>query len=64
MDALAEKFDLTSVSRSSAKFDPDDLKGLNARLVHDMPYADAKDRLDDMGVGGRRGLLERRSRQL
>ncbi|WP_395174879.1 glutamate--tRNA ligase [Roseibium alexandrii] len=52
MDALVEKFDLTSVSRSSAKFDPEDLKGLNARLVHDMPYADAKDRLDDMGVGG------------
>lgn len=52
MDALVEKFELTSVSRSSAKFDPEDLKGLNARLVHDMPYADAKDRLDDMGVGG------------
>ena len=52
MDALVEKFDLTSVSRSSAKFDPEDLKGLNARLVHEMPYADAKDRLDDMGVGG------------
>jgi glutamyl-tRNA synthetase len=52
MDALVEKFDLTSVSRSSAKFDPEDLKGLNARIVHEMPYADAKDRLDDMGVGG------------
>ncbi len=52
MDALVEKFDLTSVSRSSAKFDPEDLKGLNARLVHEMPYADAKDRLDYMGVGG------------
>ena len=52
MDALVEKFDLTSVSRSSAKFDPDDLKGLNARLVHEMPYADAKGRLDEMGVGG------------
>ncbi|MFN3132299.1 glutamate--tRNA ligase [Roseibium sp.] len=52
MDALVEKFDLTSVSRSSAKFDPEDLKGLNARLVHEMPYADAKDRLDEMGVGG------------
>ncbi|WP_422024314.1 glutamate--tRNA ligase [Roseibium sp.] len=52
MDALVEKFDLTSVSRSSAKFDPEDLKGLNARLVHEMPYADAKGRLDEMGVGG------------
>lgn len=52
MDALVEKYDLTSVSRSSAKFDPEDLKGLNARLVHEMPYADAKDRLDEMGVGG------------
>lgn len=52
MDGLVEKFDLTSVSRSSAKFDPEDLKGLNARLVHDLPYASAQDRLGALGVGG------------
>ncbi|WP_420410941.1 glutamate--tRNA ligase [Roseibium sp.] len=52
MDALVEKFDLTSVSRSSAKFDPEDLKGLNSRLVHDMSYAQVKDRLDALEIGG------------
>ncbi|GAA0782866.1 glutamate--tRNA ligase [Roseibium denhamense] len=52
MDALVEKFDLTSVSRSSAKFDPEELKVLNARLVHDMPFEVASDRLKDLGIGG------------
>ncbi|MEP3049334.1 MAG: glutamate--tRNA ligase [Roseibium sp.] len=52
MDALVEKFDLTSVSRSSAKFDPEDLKGLNARLVHDMPFGTVKDRLAALGIPG------------
>ncbi|QDG78094.1 glutamate--tRNA ligase [Labrenzia sp. PHM005] len=52
MDALVEKFDLTSVSRSSAKFDPEDLKGLNSRLVHDMSYAQVKNRLDGLDIGG------------
>lgn len=52
MDDLVAKFDLTSVSRSSAKFDPEDLKGLNARLVHEMPYTQVKDRLDALEIGG------------
>jgi glutamyl-tRNA synthetase len=50
MDALVEKFDLTSVSRSSAKFDPEELKSLNARLVHEMPYEAVADRLAGLGI--------------
>jgi glutamyl-tRNA synthetase len=50
MDALIEKFDLTSVSRSSAKFDPEELKGLNARLVHELPYEAVSDRLAGLGI--------------
>lgn len=50
MEGLVEKFDLTSVSRSSAKFDPEDLKGLNARLVHDMPFDAVRDRLAALGI--------------
>jgi len=50
MEALVEKFDLTSVSRSSAKFDPEELKTLNARLVHDMPYDAVADRLQGLGI--------------
>nr|WP_319386941.1 glutamate--tRNA ligase [uncultured Roseibium sp.] len=52
MKALIEKFDLSSVSRSSAKFDPEELKGLNARLVHDLPFEAVSDRLTEMEVGG------------
>lgn len=52
MDALIEKFDLTSVSRSSAKFDPEELKSLNARLVHDLPYEAVESRLAAMGISG------------
>ncbi|MEM5584130.1 glutamate--tRNA ligase [Roseibium sp. AS2] len=50
MDLLVEKFDLTSVSRSSAKFDPEELKGLNARLVHGLPFAAVSDRLANLGI--------------
>lgn len=50
MDALVEKFDLTSVSRSSAKFDPEELKSLNARLVHELTYEAVKDRLSNLGI--------------
>ncbi len=50
MASLIEKFDLSSVSRSSAKFDPEELKNLNARLVHDMPFAEVSDRLATLGI--------------
>ncbi len=50
MDALIEKFDLASVSRSSAKFDPEELKTLNARLVHELPFEAVEDRLTALGV--------------
>ncbi len=50
MEALVEKFDLASVSRSLAKFDPDELKGLNARLVHDMPFETVSERLAGLGI--------------
>ena len=50
MDDLVQKFDLTSVSRSSAKFDPEELKSLNARLVHELPFDAVKDRLASLGI--------------
>ncbi len=58
MDALIEKFDLSSVSRSSAKFDPEELKSLNARLVHDLPFEAVRERLSEMDVGGGAGFWE------
>ncbi|MES0808294.1 glutamate--tRNA ligase [Roseibium sp. SCPC15] len=50
MAALIEKFDLTSVSKSSAKFDPEELKTLNARLVHDLSFDAVQERLEEQGI--------------
>jgi len=52
LDALAETFDLSHVSHSSARFDPDDIGLLNARLLHAMPYEAAAERLAGLGIGG------------
>ncbi len=49
-DELAGLIDLSEISRAPAKFDESDLDGLNARLVHAMPYAEAAERLRAMGV--------------
>lgn len=40
------------VSKAPAKFDPADLDGLNAKLLHANPYADVADRLKTLGVEG------------
>ncbi|MBE7198172.1 MAG: glutamate--tRNA ligase [Parafilimonas terrae] len=50
LDELAALVDLSEISRAPARFDEAELDGLNARLVHAMPYADAATRLRDMGV--------------
>jgi glutamyl-tRNA synthetase len=51
LDALSRMVALTDVSRSSAKFDPDDLLPLNARLVHALPPEAVESRLKGMGIG-------------
>lgn len=52
MEALAEHFDLKSVSKSAAKIDPADLPALNRHLIHDMPFIDAEKRLATLGING------------
>ncbi|WP_299439782.1 glutamate--tRNA ligase [uncultured Rhodospira sp.] len=66
MAALADGFDLTHFGRAAPKFDPADLSRLNARLLHDMPYEAARDRLKALRADGGavfweavRGNLER-----
>lgn len=49
MAALAEAFDLSHVSRNPPKFDTRDLWHLNARLLHETPFADIAGRL---GIAG------------
>jgi glutamyl-tRNA synthetase len=54
MQALAERFEPASASKSAAKFDPADLWGLNRALIHEMPYEAVAQRLEDMGIAGER----------
>lgn len=50
LDELAQTFDISMVSRSAARFDPSELDGFNARMVHGLSYEDVKDRLAALGV--------------
>ena len=52
LDELAGLVDLAHISRAPAKFDEAELDHLNARFVHDMPYAAVRERLADLGIGG------------
>jgi glutamyl-tRNA synthetase len=54
LDELAGLVDLAQISRAPAKFDPHELDGLNARLVHAMEYAEVADRLAAQGVTSER----------
>jgi glutamyl-tRNA synthetase len=55
LDALVEAFDLGKLGRAPARYDPADLTRLNAGVLHAMPYAAARPRLQsldcDLGEG-------------
>lgn len=46
--ALAATFDFSKFSRSTPKFDPEELIRLNARIIHQLSYAQVKDRLKNL----------------
>ena len=50
--ALAGMVDLDMVSKGPAKFDPADLDGLNARLVHGLGFDAVSSRLEALGIAG------------
>ncbi len=52
LDALAEKIDLSRISRAPARFDPDELPTLTARTLHHLPFAAVAERLRAAGVAG------------
>jgi glutamyl-tRNA synthetase len=52
MMTLASHVDLARISTSTAKFDPNELDGLNARLVHALSFEAVADRLTALGVEG------------
>ncbi len=52
LDDLMELFDLGKFSRAPARFDPAELSGLNAKLLHQAPFEAVRGRLASAGVGG------------
>jgi glutamyl-tRNA synthetase len=50
LGAIAEKLDLSMISHGPARFDPAELTGLNARILHAMSYAGAQPRLEPLGL--------------
>ena len=51
MDELIKSFDFKKIGRSPPKFDTKDLMRINAKIIHHMSYAEAKPRLEAMGLG-------------
>jgi glutamyl-tRNA synthetase len=52
LDELVPGFDFAKLSRAPARFDPHELRLLNARLLHLLPFSAVADRLKSMGVEG------------
>ncbi len=48
MDDVIKNFDLTKFSRGTPKFDAEELNRLNAKILHETPYVDIKDRVNIM----------------
>ena len=49
---LAASFDLADISRAAARFDEAELRGLSARLLHHLPFAAVRVRLEALGIAG------------
>ena len=58
LDELVSAFDFEKLSRAPARFDPDELRLLNAKLLHALPYDAVADRLRAMDIKGGREFWE------
>jgi glutamyl-tRNA synthetase len=58
LDELVQSFDLAKLSRAPARFDPAELRLLNAKLLHGLPYSAVATRLRELGVEGRAEFWE------
>lgn len=52
LNELAELFAFNKISLAPARFDIEELKSLNARLLHHLPYEDVAERLKAQGIAG------------
>ena len=51
LPSIARKLDLSMISLGPARYDPAELEGLNARILHTMPFEVARPRLAPLGLG-------------
>lgn len=52
LEDLVREFDFGKIGRAPARFDPAELKALNAKLLHEMPFSAAEGRLRGLGIHG------------
>ncbi|MFL5237723.1 MAG: glutamate--tRNA ligase [Rhizomicrobium sp.] len=50
LDALVQEFEFAKIGRAPAHFDPAELKGLNSKLLHSLPFAEVRERLGALGI--------------
>ena len=58
LDELVQSFDFSKLSRAPARFDPVELRTLNAKVLHILPFRAVAPRLRATGVGGGEGFWE------
>ncbi len=58
LTALAELFEFDKLSRAPARFDIEELRALNAKLLQNLDYDDVAPRLAADGIGGGRAFWE------
>jgi glutamyl-tRNA synthetase len=58
LDELVQSFDFAKLSRAPARFDPAELRALNARLLHMLPFSAVAPGLSGMGIGGGEAFWE------
>ncbi|MFA5948668.1 MAG: glutamate--tRNA ligase [Hyphomicrobium sp.] len=58
LEELAHLFDLSKISTAPGRFDVEELKGLNAKLLHKLPYEDVAGRLKEHGIGDGQAFWE------
>ncbi|HRQ80566.1 MAG TPA: glutamate--tRNA ligase [Azospirillaceae bacterium] len=52
LEELVAEFDISKVSRATARFDPEDLYRLNAKTLHVLPFDAVRSRLEALGMTG------------
>ncbi len=51
LQTLVEEFDITAYSKAQTSYSKEDIFRLNTKLLHQMPYAEIKPHLDELGYG-------------